>query len=232
MLPRGGAWTQALVATMAGCGVDERNARQALARVAADGLLVRRPHGRRVWWELSPAGKDLLETGAERIYSFGARADAWDGRWLVVICSVPDNVTRARLRTRLAFLGFGFLPGGIAISPHVEREPATADVLKRLGLEGAILLRAEADDIEPLERAWDLDALAAAYRSFLARKWPREPLAALVMLVDEWRRFPSLDPELPAALLPRQWPGRAARSRFHERRAALSPAAQARFDAR
>lgn len=231
VLPRGGsAWTQSLVGTLARLGVEERNARQSLARVAGAGYLDRHREGRRVRWDLSPAGRELLSSGAERIYSLGARADAWDGRWLVVLCSVADNATRARLRTRLGFLGFGFLPGGVAVSAHVEREPQTVAVLKGLGLDDAVVLRAETADLQPLERAWDIDGLAAAYRAFLDRKWPADPLAALVVLVHEWRRFPSIDPELPEVLLPPRWPSRRAKARFEQLRARWTPEAQAAFD--
>jgi len=232
VLPRGGsAWTQSLVGTLGLLGVEERNARQSLARVAADGYLDRHREGRRVRWDLSPAGRRLLSSGARRIYSLGAAAEAWDGRWLVVLCSVADNATRARLRTRLGFLGFGFLPGGVAVSAHVERELETVEVLKALGVNDAVVLRAEASDLQPLERAWDIDGLAAAYRAFLTRRWPADPLAALVLLVHEWRRFPSIDPELPEALLPPRWPGRRAKARFEELRTLWTPDARARFDA-
>ena len=231
VLPRGGsAWTQSLVGTLGLLGVEERNARQSLSRVAAGGYLDRHRQGRRVRWDLSPAGRRLLTTGARRIYSRGAAAEAWDGRWLVVICPVADGATRARLRTRLGFLGFGFLPGGVAVSAHVEREPQTVEVLKALGVDDAVVLRAEASDLQPLEGAWDIDGLAAAYRAFLARRWPADPLAALVLLVHEWRRFPSIDPELPEALLPPRWPGRRAKARFEEHRARWTPAAMAAFE--
>lgn len=232
MLPQhGSAWTQSLVGTLGLLGVEEGNARQSLARVAAAGYLDRHREGRRVRWELSAAGRDLLSTGARRIYSLGAAADAWDGRWLVVLCPVADATARARLRTRLGFLGFGFLPGGVAVSGHVEREPQAVEVLKSLGLDDAIVLRSEARDLQPLQRAWDLEGLDTSYRAFLSRRWPADPLTALVLLVHEWRRFPSIDPELPVALLPGGWPGRRAKARFEECRDRWTPEARTAFDA-
>jgi len=47
--------------------------------------------------------------------------------------------------------------------------------------------------------------------------------------VHEWRRFPFLDPQLPAELLPPQWIGARAAAVFHDRHAAWHDKAQAQF---
>ena len=47
-------WTWVLVDTLAGFGVAEKSARQALARAAAEGLLVPERVGRRTRWDLTP----------------------------------------------------------------------------------------------------------------------------------------------------------------------------------
>jgi len=49
-----------------------------------------------------------------------------------------------------------------------------------------------------------------------------------VQLVNEWQRFPFLDPQLPDALLP-NWIGQRAAVVFTELRAAWCEAAQARW---
>src|SRR5215468_7349490 len=83
--PRGqGVWTSTLVAALAALDIEEKSARQALTRTAAEGLLVSARHGRRVLWELTPAGTALLEEGTRHIYGFMRDSLDWDGRWLVV----------------------------------------------------------------------------------------------------------------------------------------------------
>jgi phenylacetic acid degradation operon negative regulatory protein len=239
VLPHGGAvWTSTVVDALALCDVDERNARQALARLAEQGVVRSEKQGRRARWHLTDAGRRLLVEGTERIYALGTGDDRWDGRWLVVLCSVPEDqrAKRHQLRTRLEFAGFGFVAPGVAISPHVAREEAAEAVLAALDLRpGALVFRAEAgtsvapDDL--LGRTWDLDTLAASYAAFVTDVQARSPrgdderFAALVDLVHEWRRFPFLDPGIPARLLPAHWPGRAARGLFVERHAAWSPGA-------
>ncbi len=81
--------------------------------------------------------------------------------------------------------------------------------------------------------AWDLDAIERRYEDFLelvSRPRPRtdrQALIAQVRLVQEWRRFPLLDPGLPRELLPPRWSGNRAAEVFRERHSTWAPRAQA-----
>jgi phenylacetic acid degradation operon negative regulatory protein len=243
VLPQGGqAWTRSLIDLLALVGVEEKNARQALARTADQGFVAPDRIGRRVRWGLTVDGKELLTEGTRRIYDFDAGAAAWDGQWVVVLCPVPEDqrAKRHQLRRRLEFAGFGFLSAGVAVSPHAERIGMATAALDELGLEAsAVVMRAQSVEVpsngDLLHRAWDLDALAEQYRSFIramagqAPASPPECAAALVALVHEWRRFPSVDPEIPDELLPPQWPGHEAKAVFDDRHAHWSPAAHSWF---
>jgi phenylacetic acid degradation operon negative regulatory protein len=245
VLPHGGAvWTSTVVQALGLFDVEERNARQALARLAEQGTVRSEKQGRRARWHLTDAGRRLLVDGTARIYALGTGDDRWDGRWLVVLCSVPEDqrTKRHQLRTQLEFAGFGFVAPGVAVSPHLDREAAANAVLDDLGLlPGAMVFRAEAGDLvaadDLLARAWDLGTLAASYTSFVADFQDRAPrtdaarFADLVDLVHEWRRFPFLDPGIPTRLLPAHWPGRAARGLFAERHDAWSPGATRWYEA-
>src|SRR5262245_14480442 len=110
VLPAGTpAWTTAFVGVLGGLGVEATAARQALARTASAGWLAAERDGRRTRWRLTEAGTQLLSDGARRIYGFAPSTAAWDGRWLVLLVSVPERRREARhaLRTRLAWAGFG-----------------------------------------------------------------------------------------------------------------------------
>ena len=208
-------------------GVDERNARQAIARLAEHDLVRSEKVGRRARWHLTDAGVQLLTAGTKRIYEFGAEPGDWDGRWLVVLCSVPEDqrAKRHQLRSQLGFAGFGFIAGGVALTPHADREVAANSVLDALDLvAGAVVFRTEPGSLVATERlladGWDLDGLAARYEQFVADFAGREAaghgarFAALVELVHEWRRFPFVDPEIPPRLLPPDWPGGRAKRLF------------------
>lgn len=230
VLPAGGAvWTSTVVAALAQLDVTEKNARQALARVADQGTIAPERHGRETRWVLTARGHRLLETGARRIYEFGTVEVGWTGEWLVAHCPVPETqrALRHQLRAQLAFEGFGELAASLAVSPHVEREPSLRRIIADLGLDAeSLVLRSRtgspAEDAELVHRAWDLGALADAYHAFGREHRNRRPIApearfaAVVELVHDWRRFPSIDPELPTALLPPRWAGATAAATFHE----------------
>jgi phenylacetic acid degradation operon negative regulatory protein len=238
VLPDGGAaWTGALLGALGACGVEEKAARQAVARSASAGWLRSERVGRRARWHLTEWAERLLREGTDRIYSFGADRAPWDGRWLLVLVTVPESrrELRYRLRTRLAWAGFGALGPGAWISPDVGREAEAADVLGDLGLEQAVSFTAQPGSIgaaaELVREAWDLGAVEAAYEDFLADASssapasPAEAFAAIVRLVHTWRRFPFLDPALPPSLLPPGWSGTRAAVAFHERHDTWSPSA-------
>lgn len=235
---RGSVWTSTVIRSLGVLGVGERNARQALARLAERDIVTSHKEGRRARWRLTEVGRQLLTEGTERIYGFGGGHDDWDGRWLVVLCSVPEDqrAKRHQLRSKLGFAGFGFLGPGVALSPHLDRELVADAVLGELGLHpGAVVLRAETSDTvsteELLGRAWDLEGLAARYEGFLRTFGERSPrsdegrFVALTELVHSWRHFPFVDPEIPDRLLPSRWPGRRAKALFDDRHAAWAPGA-------
>lgn len=245
VLPRDGAvWTSVLIRTLAMFAVEEKSARQALARVAAEGWLVPQRQGRRVRWDLTAAGRRLLTRGADRIYSFGREQRAWDHTWLVLIVTVPEvkRELRHQLRTRLSWAGFGSPSPGVWVTPDTGREPEARQILDELGLApGAMAFLASYGSIGSPEsvaaQAWDLAAVAVRYEAFIAEfsgLAPRDGDAVLIAqtrLVHEWRRFPFLDPQLPPELLPADWSGTRAARLFHDRHTAWAPPAQLRWDA-
>ncbi|WP_448623908.1 PaaX family transcriptional regulator [Geodermatophilus sp. URMC 64] len=229
VLPTGAAaWTGALVAGLAEVGVEEKAARQALSRTAAEELIVAEREGRRVRWRLTPAGHTLLSEGAERIYTFGRGLADWDGCWLVLAVSVPETHRRLRhqLRTRLTWAGLGSPMPGLWVTPDVEKEKEVAAVVADLGVEAFSFtgpFGQVGDEQRVVAEAWGLADVEERYRAFLDEvaaqhvRTPADAFAAQVRLVQEWRRFPFLDPALPPSLLPETWPGPAAADLFHRR---------------
>ena len=102
-------WTSSLLYVLTGIGIEERTARQAIARGAAAGWITGERHGREVRFELTPSGRALIEAGAERVYSVGADDGPWDGRWLVLMVTIPQSArgVRRKLYGALRWAGFG-----------------------------------------------------------------------------------------------------------------------------
>lgn len=220
-------WTRALIDVLGGLGVEHKSARQALARTAAEGLLVSDRAGRRVRWSLTESGRRLLSDGAARIYGFGAASAPWDGRWLVLLVSVPESrrQLRHRLRTRLAWAGLGSPSPGVWLSPDPGKQDEVAEVVADLELDGVTSsfvgpFGTIGSQLEVVEQAWDLAEVEAAYEEFIATFADADPtdpadvLGHQIHLVHAWRRFPFLDPKLPGELLPREWAGARAAELF------------------
>jgi phenylacetic acid degradation operon negative regulatory protein len=240
VLPAGGsAWTSAFIDVFARLGVEEKAARQALARTAADGWIEPAKSGRRTRWQLTPDGTRLLTEGTERIYAFAGAQRDWDGSWLLVLARVPESDRSARhlLRTRLGWAGLGSPAPGIWLTTHTERASEVGQVLRQAGLADAQIFTARhhgGGELPALvAQAWDLPAIEQHYAEFLAEfaspSADGDPLIGLIELVHAWRRFPTTDPGLPLSLLPSRWSGERAAKLFTARHAKWSPDAVKRW---
>jgi phenylacetic acid degradation operon negative regulatory protein len=221
----------ALVALLAEFGVSDSAARAALSRLTRNGLLITSKHGRRTVVGLTERAARILDDGGQQIFSFGTSSQPWDGCWSLVAFSIPERNRAARdsLRKQLRWLGFAPLYDGLWVSPR-DHAAEVISQLAGLGISTATAFRATTvpgGDPDGLpQRAWDLTSLREKYDGFIARTQRlRErtlagrvsPVAALVArtrVMDEWRAFPGLDPDLPAELLPAAWPRATARELF------------------
>jgi phenylacetic acid degradation operon negative regulatory protein len=221
-------WTGALVAALDVMGVEGKTARQALSRLAAEDFLVRARRGRRVEWELTSSATELLVAGTDRIYGFGRASVPWDGQWLVVAVTVPESQREARhrLRTRLTWAGLGSPLPGLWVTPDSSKQAEVAAVLCSLSIAaftfvGSLGVASELPQL--VAAAWRLDEVERFYAEFMASfasakiGTPAQAFASQLELVGHWRRVPFIDPGLPAELLPKRWPRRAAVDLFHRR---------------
>jgi phenylacetic acid degradation operon negative regulatory protein len=217
IVPRGGSlWLGSLSEIMALFRIDAGHVRTAMSRLTADGWLKREKAGRNSYYRLTRREEGSFIAATQRIYF--AHAPAFDGGLrLALLGSGLDD--RSAARPLLEKAGFA------ALSP--TSFVAFADPSPPLPrMDGLFLLRVDAsDDARVLaEAAWKLKPIAQSYRSFIARFTPLETtlaagktvagadaLVARVLLIHEFRRIVLRDPGLPAALLPADWPGAAAR---------------------
>jgi phenylacetic acid degradation operon negative regulatory protein len=225
--PRGGSlWLGSLQAILDRFGCTPGQVRTAMSRLTEEGWLARNRVGRNSFYRLGPRGEASYAAAAARIYAAGP--PEWDGAFRLVVG--PDG----DVKEALAAQGYGALPGGtmLGIAGSAEALPAGAPVLFACP-------RSAADARALAARAWPLEGLAEGYRRFIAAFAPlrdaavpgEEALPLRLLLVHEWRRRVLRDPLLPAALLPEDWPGAAARSLAIALYRALTPGAEAWLDA-
>lgn len=236
-------WTTALIRVLGGLGVESHAARQAIARSADAGWIESERIGRTVRWRLTSEGCGVIEEGVTRATSFLSQPAPWDGRWLVLLVSVPqsERTTRKRLYGALTWLRMGNPTPGVWLTPHVEAAGELRSVIASFGLtDTAISFTGRTENVgmsddQIVRRAWDLSELAKRYRTFLARYSDYHPAAGDEVLLSylELRnllqRFLRRDPQLPEELLP-DWVGHEAAEVFRSRREQWAKAARERWD--
>jgi phenylacetic acid degradation operon negative regulatory protein len=225
-------------------GISPAGARNALSRVTRRGLLEPDGSARARTYRMTAAARETQERRSRQFLAFGQPPPPWDGRWTMVVFSLPeeDRTARQALRTRLTRAGFRSLRDGLWATPRDRRAEAEA-LARAVAPAPAAALRSELIAVSPafpdLARMFGLAGLRSGYESFIGTFGPlcpqvaaesvspREALVVRTRLMDEWREFADTDPDLPDELLPADWPRDKARTVFTELDAALEPLAAA-----
>ncbi len=218
--PRGGVITLGSLIRIATLfRLTERLVRTSVARLAHDGWLVGRRHGRQSEYRLAPGGEQRFADATRRIY--GAGPGSWCGEWTLIVLR---SAARERIRDELRWLGFGQISPGTFAHPNCTQAQAREWIQTLEDAADALILRSSsgqlAADRQVASLGWDLGELTRRYRRFLDTfepveaavrgSRPLEPERALVirtLLIHEYRKIHLQDPLLPAALLPEGWVG-------------------------
>ncbi len=226
-------------------GILPATVRVTLTRMRSEGWLRSRRVGRSSRYALTGRAVTLLNEGQTRI--FHRRTAPWCGSWQMVVHPAAEASRRDRegVRRQLAWLGFAQLAPGTWITA----DPRGADKLSSVPrpLPGATFFSARSSGLAAdrllAARCWDLARIDAGYREFLRRHAPTPeggeqapgdgPRAFIerTRLVNEYRRFPFQDPDLPHELLPASWAGHEAHALFLDLYRELSEPAWSYVDA-
>ena len=238
--PDGSVPAAELYPVAAACGQNAEQVRSCVRRLVAEGLMVREGSGRSAVYRTTEAGDTLVGGSLERhqrAYLQDSQGRGWDGRWHLVAFAVPESrrAARDRLRERLTRLGGAAVTNGLYVSPH-PWEKDVRDAASALGVADRLTL-ASGDELEVsgvraapeiARTLWPVDELAQAYERFLVefsdtvpllerfrshhrRITDTEFLPGALRIVVVFQEVFARDPLLPPELLPRPWPGRAAR---------------------
>jgi phenylacetic acid degradation operon negative regulatory protein len=236
ILPRGGRVSLgSMIQLLQPLGVNERLVRTAVYRLVKEEWLQSEALGRKTDYMLTPSGRLRFDEASRQIYA--ADIPGWDRRWrLILIVGDLDVRLREQLRRALFWHGFGETATGNFLHPTADLEK----VMESLVSEGLDAVRSHlmpmvavnsrallcATDIDMVQKAWDLNDLAASYEVFLQKYEPiRDALVAgsaeevsaenaflvRTLLIHDVRRLLLRDPQLPESLLPPSWPGSRAR---------------------
>lgn len=226
-------WVGNLIALLAPFGINERLVRTSVYRLSEAGWLTAERNGRHSYYTLAPAGQRRFRHAYERVYQ---PPRAWEGGWVVAIVSKSATpAQRTRLRRELEWEGFATAANGVFLRP--ADNPATVrEVIDSVGLGAQIAVfeaRAATGTASPAIAAlatesWTLAPAAGAYADFNARfatllpqmqrlktLLPERAFVIQTLMIDAFRWATLRDPQLPAPLLPADWPGHQARTLCH-----------------
>ena len=228
------AWlpSASIVALLEEAGIGNSAARTAISRLFRRQILESSRAGRYSSYRLTTAAAANLSTGGAWIARFATRAEPWDGYWTLVSFSFPQDERgrRRALRGQLRWLGFAPLYDALWVSPdapnRIVEERLTSTTLGTMTMFRARQVElATPANRNPID-AWDVAAIARRYNTFI-RQWkpvlPRiragqisgaAAVQARTEIMDAYRQFPIVDPELPTELLPANWPRAKAREVF------------------
>jgi len=234
IVPRGGSVALGtLLEFFATIDVDSSVVRTAMSRLTADGWFEREKVGRNSFYRLVQRERLTFDIATKHIY--GPPATDWTGRFELLL--IANGSDRDAAREALKNAGFGTPLPGVWVAPSGVPIPEEA--------KAAIRLEVSAEDDSGrrlLSESWPIEQTAEAYRRFMRsfeplRAWvARDRLSdidaftARVLLIHHYRRVVLRDPLLPLALLPRDWPGRAARQLCGEIYRGLLPASEQWLD--
>jgi phenylacetic acid degradation operon negative regulatory protein len=219
-LPGGALAGRALIRLLAELGLSPGAARSLLLRMRREGWLDSEREGREARYRLAPA-VSAAQARIER--QLRGPRPSWEGSFNGVLYEIPEPARpfRDRLRRTAQLLGYASLRPGLLI--------ATTDRWAELGTlllaqpPGSQLLKVrialEPDDSRAVAaRLWNLEHLAAGYRQVMAGLRTQTAQAGQLAPGGEaFRAFAAAtlpvyevtadDPDLPAELLPADWPG-------------------------
>src|SRR5258707_6423301 len=235
IVPRGGSvWLGTLLEFFKGLDIDSGVVRTAMSRLATDGWLERNKVGRNSFYRLDAKGRHTFDPAARHIYD--PPLSDWTGRFELLL--IGNGEDRDASRDALKNAGFGSPLPGVWVAPSGVPVPEE--------VAGAIRLEVSAEDDSGrrlLSESWPLDRTADAYQKFMKTFQPLhgwisrgerladvDAFTARILLIHHYRRVVLRDPLLPTALLPADWPGRAAPTLCGEIYRALLPASEQWLD--
>ena len=236
IVPRGGSvWLGTLLEFFTALDIDSGVVRTAMSRLASDGWLERTKVGRNSFYRLDSKGRQTFDTATKHIYD--PPPSDWTGRFELLL--IGNGGDRDASRDALENAGFGSPLPGVWVAPSGVPVPEEA--------AAAIRLEVSAEDESGrrlLSESWPLQRTADAYLKFMKTFEPlrasiargevladADAFTARILLIHHYRRVVLRDPLLPTALLPRDWPGRAARGLCGEIYRGLLPASEQWLDA-
>lgn len=232
----GEIWIGSLIRLMQAFGHNAQAIRAAISRMSKQGWVEAKKVGNKSYYSLTTRGKKRMDEAAQRIFKL--QAQEWDGKWRMLIYSIPEEKRSVRdeLRKELVWSGFGSLTYSCYLSPNPLEEQVN-DMIARYQIEPYVDFFVSTYDgpqqnHDLVSRCWNIAEINQKYQQFIegySQKYviDKNKLSKGQMsdvdcfvertkLVHEYRKFLFVDPGLPDELLPRDWLGEYAAALFKD----------------
>lgn len=202
-------------------GLTRSATRSVLLRMRRDGLLVSTRVGRQAYYRLTPA---VIAMQRRLEAQLRGHRQTWDGAFHGLLYEIPEThrAFRDQLRRVAHLAGYGILRPGLLIAP-TDRSTELAATLEHTPAQAQVLQARVQLSVEDSQRVagqiWDLASLTERYRAVisattnairaLATDLPNggAALRAMATTLQPLYDIAGTDPDLPAELLPPDWPG-------------------------
>ena len=229
-------WIGSLIRLLKEFGHNEQSVRVAVSRIMKQGWLQSEKIGNKSYYYLTPRGEARIEEAAIRIFELTPKK--WDGKWRMLMYTIPEEKRRIRdeLRKELIWSGFGSISNGCWISPNnLEKEVHL--LIENYEIQANVDFfvaeyRGPEENRTLVEKGWPLQEIAEKHEQFLSTYSEKftehqtmmnnnlmtdaECFVERTRLVHEYRKFLFFDPGLPKELLPEVWSGNDAARLFEK----------------
>ncbi len=229
-------WIGSLITLLKEFGHNEQAVRAAISRMYKQGWVESTKKGNKSYYYLTERGIDRMEEAADRIFKF--KPAEWDGKWRMLMYTIPETKRNARdeFRKELVWSGFGAMSTSTWISPN-DLEKQVKNLIEKYEIEPYVDFfeseyKGPNNDATLVEKCWNLDEINEKYNEFISyysQKYiidrnkiqkgemsDAECFVERTSLVHEYRKFLFVDPGLPEELLPTKWLGNHAATLFSD----------------
>ncbi|KGX86884.1 phenylacetic acid degradation operon negative regulatory protein PaaX [Pontibacillus litoralis] len=227
-------WVGSLIRLLNEFGHNDQAVRAAVSRMSKQGWLQSEKQGNKSYYSLSSKGVKRIDEAGNRIFKLNP--DLWDGKWRMLLYSIPEEKRSLRdeLRKELVWNGFGTLSNSLWISPN-QLEDQVYELIAKYNIEDYVdFFISEYDgpyeNHRIVQKSWDMSQINDKYDQFIRHysqqfvvdknKMKHEQMTDAqcfverTKLVHEYRKFLFIDPGLPTELLPAKWYGSHAAALF------------------
>lgn len=229
-------WVGSLIRLMKEFGHNEQGVRVAVSRMLKQGWVQSERQGNKSYYFLTSRGVDRIEEAAKRIFKLNPHK--WDGKWRILMYTIPEEKRQIRdeLRKELLWSGFGSFSNSCWISPN-NLEKEVEALIEKYDISNYVDFfvseyKGPKDNESLVEKSWPLEEIEKKYEEFISTYSKQFIIHQSIIsrgemsdaqcfvertkLVHEYRKFLFIDPGLPSELLPPMWGGNHAASLFSQ----------------